>query len=60
MPDILAAGEYSGMQTFDQHLLQLVLDGTVASDTAATAATNPHDLSVMLRRAGWTPDRSIA
>jgi twitching motility protein PilT len=60
VPDILAQGGYSGMQTFDQHLLQLVLDDTIAADTAASAASNPHDLSVMLRRAGWTPDRSIA
>src|SRR6185503_2998387 len=28
--DIIASGGYSGMQTFDQHLLQLVLGGTVS------------------------------
>ena len=28
--DIVATGAHSGMQTFDQHLLQLVLDGTVS------------------------------
>ena len=28
--EIIASGGYSGMQTFDQHLLQLVLGGTVS------------------------------
>ena len=60
VPDILAQGEYSGMQTFDQHLIQLVVDGTIDLTTATAAATNPHDLTVMLRRTGWSPDRSIA
>ncbi len=55
IPDILAAGKYSGMQTFDQHLLTLVMDGVIDEATAATTASNPHDLSVMLRRAGWVP-----
>lgn len=54
VPDILAAGEYSGMQTFDQHLLALVMSGEVEEPVAAAAASNPHDLSVKLRRAGWT------
>ncbi len=58
VPDILASGEYSGMQTFDQHLLRLVMDGTIDDATARATASNPHDLSVMLRRAGWNPDRS--
>ncbi len=53
VPDILAAGEYSGMQTFDQHLLKLVMSGEIEEATAKAAASNPHDLSVKLRRAGW-------
>lgn len=55
LPDIIAAGGYSGMQTFDQHLLRLVVDREIDMAAAAGAASNPHDLSVMLRRAGWTP-----
>ncbi len=54
VPDILAAGGYSGMQTFDQHLLKLVMEGVLDEDTATAVASKPHDLSVMLRRAGWT------
>ncbi|MEQ6901012.1 PilT/PilU family type 4a pilus ATPase [Nocardioides sp. YIM 152588] len=56
IPDILAAGEYSGMHTFDQHLLQLVTSGVVEVPDALAAASNPHDFSVMLRRSGWQPD----
>jgi twitching motility protein PilT len=55
IPEIVAAGAYSGMQTFDQHLLQLVLDGTVSISDAALASTNSHDFSVMLKRAGLDP-----
>ena len=44
IPDILAAGEYSGMQSFDQHLLRLVVEGTldptVARGRPATRTTS--------------------
>ncbi len=36
-------GQY-GMQTFDQHLLDLVRGGKVSLEVAKTAATNPSDL----------------
>ena len=52
IPELVASGDYSGMQSFDQHLLQLVLDGTVTLADAKLVASRPHDLSVMLRRAG--------
>jgi twitching motility protein PilT len=54
--DIIAAGSYSGMQTFDQHLLQLVLDGTVSISAAALVSSNSHDFGVMLKRAGVDPN----
>jgi twitching motility protein PilT len=53
--DIVADGGFSGMQTFDQHLLQLVLDGTVAVRAAKLTSSNTHDFSVMLKRAGVDP-----
>jgi len=53
--DIIADGAYSGMQTFDQHLLRLVLDGTVTIRAAKLASSNTHDFSVMLKRAGVDP-----
>jgi twitching motility protein PilT len=54
LPAVLEEGSWSGMQTFDQHLLALVQDGTVDVRTATMAASNPHDFGVMLRRTGWT------
>ena len=59
IPDILAAGAFSGMQTFDQHLIELVSSGAIDVDTAAMSASNPHDFSVMLRRTGWTPGATL-
>ncbi|MCW2791005.1 MAG: twitching motility protein [Nocardioides sp.] len=55
IPDIIASGGYSGMQTFDQHLVQLVLDGTVSIDSAKLVSSNSHDFTVMLKRAGIDP-----
>jgi twitching motility protein PilT len=55
VPGIVAAGSCSGMQTFDQDLLRLVLEGTVSISDGALAATNSHDFSVMLKRAGVDP-----
>lgn len=60
LPQVVAEGAWSGMQTFDQHLLALVQDGTVDVRTATMAATNPHDFGVMLRRTGWTPEGGTA
>ena len=37
------AGDQYGMQTFDQHLMELVADDVVAYETALAAATNPKD-----------------
>jgi twitching motility protein PilT len=50
--DVIAEGEYYGMQTFDQHLMQLFKDGTVEVEEAMSAATSPHDFTVALRQAG--------
>ena len=50
--DIIAEGGYYGMQTFDQHLTALIRDGVVTLDDAMSAASNPHDLTVELRRLG--------
>ena len=49
------AGRYYGMQTFDQHLVQLVLEGTVSIQVAKLYSSNTHDFTVMLKRAGVDP-----
>ena len=53
--NIVASGSYSGMQTFDQHLVQLVLDGAVSVQSAKLASSNTHDFTIMLKRAGVDP-----
>jgi twitching motility protein PilT len=50
--DAVAEGGYYGMQTFDQHLLQLYKDGEVTLRDALATATNPHDFRVSIRAAG--------
>lgn len=37
-----------GMQTFDQHLVELYLNGHISLDDALTTATSSHELKVML------------
>jgi len=49
---IIADGEYYGMMTFDQSLVNLVADGTIDLTEAMSTASNPHDLKVMLERKG--------
>ncbi|HEX8100597.1 MAG TPA: type IV pilus twitching motility protein PilT [Actinomycetota bacterium] len=49
---IIAEGEYYGMQTFDQSLLSLVMQGLVTPEDAMHAASVPHDFSLMLEQAG--------
>jgi twitching motility protein PilT len=50
--ELIKEGAYYGMQTFDQHLVSLIRDGVITLDAAMTASTNPHDLTVELRRLG--------
>jgi hypothetical protein len=39
------------MQSFSQHLVQLVLDDLVEEDVAANAATNRHDFEMAVQQA---------
>jgi twitching motility protein PilT len=50
--EIIADGEYYGMQTFDQSLLYLYEQGMIELSDTLAAATNPHDLSIQMRRRG--------
>ena len=44
LSDLLAEGGEFGMQTLEQHLVQLVEAGAITSDTARAAATDPDSL----------------
>jgi twitching motility protein PilT len=50
--DIVAGGEYYGMQTFAQSLTGLLQRGLIDVDTALANAPNPHDLSIALEHQG--------
>jgi twitching motility protein PilT len=48
----VAAGEYYGMQTFDQDLLEHVRGGRLTRDVALQYSTNAHDLKLLMHSAG--------
>jgi twitching motility protein PilT len=50
----IAEGEYYGMQTFDQALLQHVQAGRVAMEEAVQAASSPHDFKLLVAGDGRT------
>ncbi|MFQ5427160.1 MAG: ATPase, T2SS/T4P/T4SS family [Gaiellales bacterium] len=51
IPSALEEGEYHDMQSFRQHLIQLVLAGTIDSQVASGASGNPHDFEISLAHA---------
>jgi twitching motility protein PilT len=50
--DIIAEGEFYGMQTFDQSLLNLYKNEMVSLEDAMQASSNPHDFELMIRQEG--------
>jgi twitching motility protein PilT len=52
---IMAEGEYYGMQTFDQCLIQRVSQGIISMDEAMKVASNPSDLKLL----AGTPANSL-
>jgi twitching motility protein PilT len=51
IPEAIADGGFHHMQTFAQHLVQLVLEELVDFETAAAAATNRHDFEIAVQQA---------
>lgn len=49
----LMEGGVRGMRTFDQHLVQLVMEGHMTQEDAMAAATSPHELKLMLMKAQY-------
>ena len=59
LSEVMADGEYYGMQTFDQALFAHVQAGRVSIEDAVATATNPHDLKLLVAadgRRGTTMD----
>jgi twitching motility protein PilT len=44
-------GDFHHMQSFSQHLVDLVLEGLVEEETAANAASNRHDFEIAVQQA---------
>ena len=51
IPDAIGEGAFFQMQTFNQALTELVLNGEVDRETATNASTNPHDFELTLEHA---------
>jgi twitching motility protein PilT len=52
LTEVIAEGEYYGMQTFDQALMHHVLAGRIDFETAYDVASSPHDFKLMLDAKG--------
>jgi twitching motility protein PilT len=50
--ELIADGEWYGMQTFDQSLFSLYKNGLVTLPDAMAGASNPHDFRLSLQQAG--------
>ncbi len=50
--DAMEEGQYYGMQTFDQSLLQLYQDRKITLDDAISMAHNAHDFKIKIRQLG--------
>ena len=53
--EIIAEGEYYGMQTFDQSLFNLYKNGLVSLRDAMSVASHPHDFRILLQQEGLMP-----
>jgi twitching motility protein PilT len=50
--EVIAEGDFYGMQTFDQALLGYVTEGIVSEEVAMETASSPHDFKLMLAAQG--------
>jgi twitching motility protein PilT len=53
--ELIAEGEWYGMQTFDQSLFGLYKNNLVTLPAAMAAASNPHDFQLALKQSGLVP-----
>jgi len=56
--DYIGRGRSEGMQTFDQHLLDLLRANKISVEVAMSAASNPADFRTKLALEGGDPDAS--
>ncbi len=58
--EAMAEGTAIGMQTFEQHLVQMVRDEVIRYQDALLSATSPTDLKTLLMRAGLSERELLA
>jgi len=58
--EAIEEGGYHHMQSFSQHLVQLVLDERVEFEVAAAAATNRHDFEIAVQQAARLKNAEVA
>lgn len=51
--EAIKEGDYYGMKTFDQSLLELYKSGMITLQDAASIASNPHDFKLMAQQEGY-------
>lgn len=60
MREVIADGEFYGMQTFNQSLSSLYADGLVDFQTAVKASNQPHDFILMSKQMGLPVEETLA
>jgi twitching motility protein PilT len=51
--DVIEQGEYYGMQTFEQALMKLLLEGLIEVEDAALASSNAEDFFIRMKQLGY-------
>ena len=60
MREVIADGEFYGMQTFNQSLSSLYADGLIDFQTAVKASNQPHDFILMSKQMGLPVEETLA
>jgi twitching motility protein PilT len=60
MREVIADGEFYGMQTFNQSLVSLYADGLVDFQTAMKASNQPHDFILAAKQMGLPVEETLA
>jgi len=59
MREIISEGEFYGMQTFDQSLVDLYRYGLVDFKTSVAASTSPHDFALAVKQLGLDVEEDL-
>ena len=60
MREVIADGEFYGMQTFNQSLVSLYADGLIDFSTAMKGSNQPHDFILMAKQMGLPVEETLA